>query len=248
MTDFDKGKQFYSKLFGWNFTDQFDGEHLVYSLASLAHPEHASTNLTVAGLGPCNIPKPGGTPWHWGAYILVESVDAMLDPLVAAGGKICKEPMDVMGAGRMVVCADSCGAIIHLWQAMQHFGADADDVPGAVCWFELTSPDTQRSASFYGEVFGWTARESVRNGKKYWEFYSGDELLSTMHARMEETAQHGLWVPYFKTENLEPQIETCKLLGGTVVYGPVLEPGVGRYAILTDLEGNIFGIAEFENN
>ncbi len=248
VADFEKGKQFYSELFDWNFTDQLYADSVVYSLASLAHPEYSSAQLTVAGLGPCEIPKPGGIAWNWGAYILVENVDAMLEHVVAAGGQLCKEPMDVMGAGRMAVCADSCGAVIHLWQAREHFGADADDVPGAVCWFELTSPDTQRSASFYTEVFGWTPKETVSNDRKYWEFYAGDKLLSTMHARLEETAQQGLWLPYFKTENLESQLAACKSLGGSVVYGPVLEPGVGRYAILADFESNMFGIAEFDRD
>ena len=241
-SDFEAAKQFYSELFGWQFTDQFNEDQLVYSLARLSVSDNSTQGSVVAGVGPCPIPKPGGSPWNWGVYILVENLESTNKGVVEAGGQICKEPMEVMEAGRMAVCADSMGAIFHLWQPMAHFGADIEKVPGAVCWFELVSSDTQMSEAFYKSVFGWTVNETEIDGNPYWWFRLDGAIIGGMHTQTEETGGQKLWLPYFQSIDLDSQIETSYRLGGTVVFGPVAIPGYGRYAILSDPEHNMFGI------
>lgn len=242
--DFEAAKQFYSEIFGWQFTDQFNGDELVYSLAGLSSRHNTAQIAAVAGIGPCHIPKSEGNPWNWGAYILVENLESAIARAVDAGGTICKGPMDVMEAGRMAVCADSGGAVFHLWQAMSHFGADLENVPGAHCWFELASSDTGKSAEFYSDVFGWMSEESEIEGNRYWTFRLDDAVIGGMHNRTEATRGQEIWLPYFQSIDLDPQIDKCQRLGGTVVSGPVSVPDIGRYVILSDREHSMFGIAE----
>lgn len=246
VNDFETGKRFYSELFGWEFTDQFDGDQLVYSLANLKMPDDPKQSAAVAGVGPCQFPNPGGIPWNWGVYILIENLESTIARVVEAGGKICKEPMNVMGAGRMAVCADSSGAIFHLWQPLAHSGAGIEKVPGAYCWFELISSDIQTSEAFYHKVFGWTVSETDINGNPYWGFKLDGVGIAGMHTQIEETGGQTLWLPYFQSTDLDSQIETSHRLGGSVVFGPTAIPGYGRYAILSDPEQNMFGINEPE--
>ncbi len=245
LKDFDAGRRFYSELFDWQFVDQYDNDQLVYSIACLNSAEESLNGAIVAGVGPCSEPLPGGVPWNWGVYVLVENVEDKIDRVIAAGGRICKEPMDVMEAGRMAVCLDTGGTVIHLWQPLAHAGADVGDVPNAVCWVELSSADVQQSIAFYGDVFGWSAKEHHVNDKTYWQFMAGDSIVGGMHDRVEEVGGQLIWMPYFKSIDVDAQLDTCMRLGGTVVLSPISEAGIGKFAIVTDPENNMFGLAEF---
>ncbi len=244
LLDFDKGREFYSELFGWQFADQYDGDELVYSLAGLDTHDGAM----VAGIAPCSQPKPEGLPWNWGVYILVQELEKSVGKVIAAGGRVCKEPMNVMDIGWMAVCYDSQGAVIHLWQPLAEFGAGIKGAPGSVCWYELTCADAAESARFYADVFGWTVTQNDANDKPHWQFYSDETVVGGMHTRLAETRGQGLWLPYFRTAALDRQLNTCRTLGGAVVFGPIMEPEIGQYAVLQDFEGNLFGLAEYESN
>ncbi len=245
LQNFQSGREFYAELFAWQFTDQYDDEQLVYSLANLSTQNGSSSPAIVAGIGPCNFPKPDDMPLNWGVYIVVQELEASIDKVLAAGGKVCKEPMEVMDAGRMAVCLDSRGAVFHLWQALTHFGTEIEGVPGALCWFELVSRDVYQSMKFYHDVFGWDAVEQQTNGKSHWRFKVDNNVIGGMHTRTDESRDQELWVPYFNTVELNRQLDDCSRLGGSVVFGPVSEREIGRYAVLSDLENNLFGLAEY---
>lgn len=241
--DWEKGLEFYSELFGWHYEEQFDGDKLVYALASVLVESEECQSAVVAGLGPCDQPKSEGTHRGWGVYVQIEDLEEHLEKITIAGGSICVAPMDVMDAGRMAVVIDSCGATVHLWQPRGYFGAERNDVPGACCWFELGSPDLGKSKSFYSDAFGWTAIPSAKSDS-YWMLYLDDILVAGMYAAGPSAENNPGWIPYFKSINLDSQIETCKRLGGEVLLEPQSEPSIGRYAVLSDLEKNPFGIAE----
>ena len=248
VQDFDKGQQFYSQLFGWQYADQYEGDQLVYSLARLNGSDESVDGAIVAGIAPHRQVDPQGIPWNWGVYILVEELETSIDKVVAAGGQLCKEPMEVMGTGRMAVCFDAGGAVIHLWQALTEFGAQVVGVPGAVGWYELTCEDAQESVQFYEKVFGWNAVQIQRDGESFWQLKSGQKMVGGMHTRINETRNQGLWIPYFITDKLAQQLDGCKKLGGGVVFGPVTVGATGQYAILQDFEGNLFGLAQYKTN
>src|SRR4051812_17779722 len=42
---------------------------------------------------------------------------------------------------------------------------------GAPCWVELFTSDTQRSRSFYGELFGWTSQDMGPDYGGYINFF-----------------------------------------------------------------------------
>ena len=91
-------KKFYGALFGWAFEDMPAGPDMVYTMCKLG------SQYCGALYGKGESMK--GTPANWASYITVESVDATAKAAVANGGKLLKEPFDVMDAGRMAVIED----------------------------------------------------------------------------------------------------------------------------------------------
>ena len=97
-----------------------------------------------------------GMPPVWTTYVTVDGIDAAVGKVGAAGGTVMQPPMAVMSAGRMAVVADPAGAVICMWEAIEHIGAGIVNEHGAFTWSELVTPDPAAVAPFYNAVFGWT--------------------------------------------------------------------------------------------
>jgi predicted enzyme related to lactoylglutathione lyase len=50
------------------------------------------------------------------------------------------------------------------------------------------------------------------------------------------------WMPYVETEDVDKTAQLATTLGGTVVNGPTDIPGTGRFAVVQDPQGAVFGI------
>lgn len=96
---------FYADLFGWTLrVDQMG-----------MGPYHI---ITVGGvdIGGILSVKPDEMPPHWGAYITVENLDAVLDSVRAEGGSILFDPVDVPRVGRFTMIADPQGGTLAAMQ------------------------------------------------------------------------------------------------------------------------------------
>src|SRR5689334_20526953 len=100
-TDADAAKRFYGELFTWTFEDMPAGPGMTYSMASIGG-KHVGA-LYKMGAEMANVPP------EWASYITVENVDDVSKKVTANGGKVMKEPFDVMDVGRMAVVADPTG-------------------------------------------------------------------------------------------------------------------------------------------
>ena len=232
-------------MFDWHFIDQFIDGELVYSLACLDESAIPPETTSVAGIAPKYEPIEEGMPSNWNTYVVVQSVDKTVEKAVESGGRVRMKPMDVGQAGRMAQCEDTSGIAFHLWQPMQHSGARITDVAGSLNWFELTTSDTQAAIRFYGSVFSWKVEERSSGDISCSIFKLNDFPVGSLHSRVEQTAGQELWTPYIRVESVDDGLAKCSRLKGSVVFGPVNEPGVGRYAIIADPGENMLGIAEF---
>ena len=100
-------KDFYSKLFGWTLEDE-PTEEGSYTVVKQDGNE-------VGGI--MTIPdevKQMGVPPHWGIYVTVDDVDAVVKKAEAMGGMILKPPMDIPEVGRFCVLQDPQGAVIQV--------------------------------------------------------------------------------------------------------------------------------------
>lgn len=230
-TDVAASKAFYAGLMGWTYDDIPISEGMFYTMFK-------ADGAYVAGMGPMSPEMQAqGVPSHWSSYVNVDDVDAVAAKVAALGGTVLMEPMDVFDSGRMAVAQDPTGALFGLWQPKQHKGAGLVNAPGAMCWNELTTSDTQAARDFYANLLGWTYDE--------WEgqdYYTAKNHNRSNAGIMTTPAGMGdmppVWTVYFSVADIDKTVAKAPALGGTVIGGNIMDAGdIGRFAIITDPTG-----------
>jgi hypothetical protein len=223
---------FYSSLFGWEAMDQ--GEEAGH------YHMFEKNGVPVAGAGPLMME---GQPAAWTTYISVTDADASVARVKEAGGMVFVEPMDVLEVGRMAVFADPTGAAAAVWQPRQHIGAGLVNEPGALAWNELNTRDVPGAKSFYAAVFGWEGETGDMGGMQYttWKL-SGEDVGGMMTMPEEVPAEvPAHWLAYFGTADCDATVASATGSGATLFAGPIDIPA-GRFAVLGDPTGALFGV------
>jgi predicted enzyme related to lactoylglutathione lyase len=143
-TDVDAAMAFYGGLLGWSYKAVSPEGAPRFALAHI-------DGLDVAGIGEAG----NGAAAAWNTYVSVESADAIVAKVEAAGGKTLVAPLDFGAAGRMAVFADPEGAVFRVWEPHEAHGADLVNAPGAWNWSDLQTRDLEGAKAFYAAVFGW---------------------------------------------------------------------------------------------
>jgi uncharacterized protein len=107
---------------------------------------------------------------------------------------------------------------------------------GTFCFAELHTPALEGSASFYGDLFGWSVRQI---SDQYWMFYSGNSLVVGM--RRADTHR---WIACVRVDNVESRMARAHPLDLTVVTPAVETPDVAQVAVLRDPDGAVIGLWE----
>jgi predicted enzyme related to lactoylglutathione lyase len=215
-SDGDAAKAFYTALFGWEYEDSPIGEGQVYSMALLGG--------RYAGA----LYQSSDQPPHWNCYVTVGDVDEV----ASRAGDVVAEPFDVMSSGRMAVIRDPTGAILHLWQPRDHIGAGVVNADGALTWNDLTTPDPETAARYYGDLLGWT---TIDVGEGYRVIRNGERSNGGMLRHDGPAA----WTPYFGCHDLDATLAQVGELGGRILNGPLAVPN-GRVAVVADPQGAVF--------
>lgn len=238
-TDVEAAKTFYAGLFGWEYEDIPTPMGVDYTMC------HLGGGL-VAGLGPM---PPGmadtGAPSTWNSYVIVKDVDATAATAVESGGAVVMPAMDIMTSGRMAMIAGPDGAVLGLWQPMEHQGADVFDVPGALAWNELQSRDLAAATGFLSSVFGWRWEAQSPGGMEYYVGHLDAKPGNTENCGA-MTMPEGvppeapsMWVVYFAVADCVASAEQIPTLGGEV-FLPPMEMGPGMFAGASDPTGAMF--------
>jgi uncharacterized protein len=232
-TDQAGARRFYSELFGWAADEIPMGPGETYSMMKLRGRDVGA----IASLRADE--RAQGIPSHWRLYFATENVDADAKRAADLGAKVLAPPFDVFDSGRMTVLQDPSGAILSLWQAKQHVGLQVADEPGSYAWCELQTRDTAAATAFYTKLFGWKA-----GGASEYVHWSKDGAdLGGMIAIQKEWGDvPPSWMIYVDVTDVDRAITDAKARGGNVVV-PVnaLQSG-GRWAVLADPQGAVFGV------
>jgi predicted enzyme related to lactoylglutathione lyase len=113
---------------------------------------------------------------------------------------------------------------------------------GQFVWYELTTPDPDGAQKFYPRFTGW-GTQKFDDDYTIWTT-SGKPFAGIFRLGPEMRAQ-GVppnWMPYVETDNVGKTAELAASLGGKIISGPSDIPGTGRYAVLQDPQGAVFGI------
>jgi predicted enzyme related to lactoylglutathione lyase len=237
--DPDGSKSFYGELFGWTFDDQPTGRAGVdYTMANKGDKAAAgmmqlSEEMAASGMPPV-----------WSTYVTVDDIEAAVAKVDSAGGAVMQPPVDVMEAGRMSVLADPAGAVICLWEAKDHAGAEVVNEHGALVWNELMTPDPQAVAPFYADVLGWTNETAPMPTGNYTLFLveGGSETGIAGAMKPPMPGMPPFWGIYFQVDDTAAICTKAADLGATVQFGPEAIPGVGTMATITDPQGATFSV------
>jgi len=231
VPDMDAAVAFYGALFGWTFTEGSE-ETGGYRQALLG-------GKRIAGFGPKMDPGPP----YWATYVATASADDTAAKVVAAGGKVIVDPMDVLDFGRMAVFTDDTGTFFSVWQAGSHPGAELVNEPGAITWNELNTRNADEAKAFYGAVFGWTSETAESPMMTYTQWYlDGDVIGGMMHMGPQFPPEvPNNWLVYFAVEDTDAAVGQVADLGGSVLMQP-MDIDAGRFAVVADPAGAPFAV------
>jgi len=227
-------RAFYSGLFGWDITVSADPQYGGYAMAKIGDRD-------VAGIGPTQFPE---APTAWMLYIGTHDAEDLVAKVQSGGGTVIAPPFDVADQGRMAVFQDPSGAFISAWQPTS-MGAFHANVPNTFGWAELNARGIEKAIPFYNHVFGWThtTREMAEGQPPYTEFQVGSESVAggmEMNP-MVPALVPSYWMIYFAVDDVDSSFRTAIEAGGKEMLAPHDFPG-GRFAILSDPQGAVFGL------
>lgn len=240
-TDAAAAKTFYGELFGWKFDDLPMGPEpdAVYTMANLGEGKVVGALYKMGA-------EMAGAPPHWSSYVSVTNVDETTKKVTGAGGKVVKEPFDVMDVGRMSVVQDPSGATFCLWQAKKHIGATVKDVPGALCWNEVYTSNVDRAGAFYRDVLGWKLEPHDMGPMGVYTLFKADGVANSVGGMMGITPDmKGMpphWCAYLATNDVDASTKKATELGGKVMVPPMDIPNIGRFSIVSDPQGASFAL------
>lgn len=240
-SDQEAAKAFYAGLFGWEADDLPVGDGAVYSMMKRDGRRVAAISTQPQQQADAGVPP------MWNSYVTVASADDAAARADELGASVHAPPFDVMDAGRMAVIQDPQGAFFMVWEPKENIGAELVNGPGALSWNELASPDPPASASFYGDLFGWDARDIEDMPVPYMVVSVGERANGGIRA-MGNDPSPPHWLVYFGIDDLEAGLAKAKELGGNVMAGPI-DIGIARIGIVQDPQGAMFALyaGEFED-
>lgn len=241
-TNSEAAKNFYGELFRWTFTDNPAGPDMVYSIIGLDGKDVAGSYQLSGEM------RSQGIPAHWLSYVSVASADESAEKAKTLGATLMKEPFDVFDAGRMAVIKDPTGAVFALWQRLKYPGAGVINVPNSFCWNELATPDTKKAGEFYTGLFGWGTNVQQFGPMTYTSFLNVGRPAGGMYQpspEMGNVPPH--WLVYFAVDDTDAKVQRATQLGAKTIAPAMDIPGVGRFAVIQDPQGAVFGIIKLTN-
>lgn len=236
-TDAAAAKKFYCDLFDWKHHDDPIGPDAYYTMLILGEKN-------VGALYERDKEQAEqGVPPHWGSYVSVADADAVAGKVEGLGGTVVKQPFDVSDIGRMAILQDPTGSVLCVWQPRTQIGAQVRDEPGSLCWNELLTRDTDAAGKFYTHLFGWGSESQQMGQNLYTVFKNQDQPAAGMMAIQPEWGEvppH--WLPYFAVADCDRTADKATSLGGDLMTPPTDIPDVGRFAVVQDPQGAVFGI------
>jgi uncharacterized protein len=229
-SDVDAAKDFYGRLFGW----QFEGGDPEYGGYLNAH----RNGEPAAGMGP--LMSPDDSP-SWTTYFATDDSQATAARIRDAGGTVVVEPMEVGPMGTMTIALDPQGNAFGLWQSGTHTGARIVNETGALAWNEAMADDAARAREFYSTVFGFTYDEVEGGGEDfdYTTFSTGGNPLGGLGASSPDLPKG--WLTCFAVDSADDAASAVEAAGGKVLMPPMDTPW-GRFAVLADPWGAPFEV------
>ena len=130
--------------------------------------------------------------------------------------------------------------------AMPEFTSYATGTP---CWVDVTSPELDRSVSFYSDHFGWEAEQDPRPEaggytmfKKNGKYVAAGSPPFPGSQPPSSAPAPAHWTTYIASDDVDGSVARIGEAGGSVLVEPFDVFDAGRMAVVQDPAGATFGI------
>ena len=127
--------------------------------------------------------------------------------------------------------------------------ATAAAVQRRFSWYELMTMDPKAAQAFYTNLLGWGLQDfnpgNVATNEAYVMWTRDNQPLGGVMRLPDEARKMGApphWLAYVNVGNVNAATEQAQKLGAKVYVPPTDIPGGGRFAVLADPQGAVFGV------
>jgi uncharacterized protein len=118
-----------------------------------------------------------------------------------------------------------------------------DITPGAPCWIDLMTSNTDTAKQFYGALFGWDFQtgDQEKYGGYITALKKGKMVAGVMQKDADQAALPDMWSTYLRTDDAAATAQAVTANGGQVFVAPMDVPEQGHMAIFGDASGASVG-------
>ncbi len=116
--------------------------------------------------------------------------------------------------------------------------------PGVPCWVDTWQPDADAAMSFYTQLFGWEAEDTMPDGVEgthYMCRLRGRDVAA-IASRPEGAPPVTAWTTYVWVDDVDGTVAKALAAGGSVLKDPFDSLDGGRIAVIADPAGAALGI------
>lgn len=227
--DGDKLRDFYGKVFGWNFNVMPEMDY------GMVDNGGKGINGGIGGLGEGN----GSAPHAMAPfYVAVPDPQATLDKAESLGGKTTMPVMEIPNIVTLAQFSDPDGNLIGLVKddgTQQMPPSAAKPAENPVTWFEIMGKDAKKTQDFYSKLFGWKYTMMDTYGT-----IDGDEhSIGGGVSGGDQGEPHAIW--FAEVADPEAKLKEIEAAGGKTVV-PATDIGVVTFGVFTDPAGSQVGL------
>jgi predicted enzyme related to lactoylglutathione lyase len=112
-------------------------------------------------------------------------------------------------------------------------------------WINLRTRDVEAARTFYSALFGWQTRPVDSGGAFKHLFESdGNEIAGLAEITQWEASTPPHWLAFVDVDDLDARVGEAQELGGKILWGPQHVESRGRFVVLQDPTGAVFGLWE----
>jgi predicted enzyme related to lactoylglutathione lyase len=112
--------------------------------------------------------------------------------------------------------------------------------PGVPSWVDLGTPDLEKAASFYSDLFGWECPVGPEEAGGYRVCHIGGKAVAGLGPAMSPGPP--VWSSYVNVESADDVAAGVTANGGQVFVAPMDVMTAGRMAVFADPMGAAFGV------
>ena len=235
-TNIELAKKFYQGLFGWDVTDIPTGTYGTHSFFSLHGKE-------VCSVSEIKEKQRKSFASQWVPYISIENIEELIGRIQNAGGAVLDAISPIADAGQTTIIKDPTNAIFAVWHPSKNARLHRNEVPGMPCFHELMTTNLDMAGMFYVKIFNWRPRAENFGDITYIMFNAENLNVGSMMGVPNQNFQPR-WITYWCVQDCDRSLRKALSLGGKISKTVEIIKRKGRYAILADPLGAIFGIME----